>query len=396
MSEERMKILQMLADGKITADDAAKLLDAIAEPRRPAAPGGAFAEDIKRTVEGVLQAIPKESIDDVRDVVREVVREGRDVAHEWRRWAHRGWGGRWGGKFSISFGEGHVATAPFEDVRATSANRLVLRNTRGDVRLSQSADGQLRVRAQRRVRAPDPRDAERLAERLPIEIREEGDAVVVEGPGARPFHERIRVDFDIEVPERMATDLHLIRGDVHVATLAQALAVSVVRGDVHVDNCGSIAAQLTSGDITVRHAGGDVAVQTTRGDVAVAGASGDAAISTRRGDISLRSDLAGHIAISAMRGDVALRVGRFAAGGTAAIKTLHGDVVVAVPPSASCRFDASTLSGNVRTSLPLREVVADRRRLSGVLNAPDVAVAVSTTHGDIALQALEPETAVKP
>jgi DUF4097 and DUF4098 domain-containing protein YvlB len=139
-----------------------------------------------------------------------------------------------------------------------------------------------------------------------------------------------------------------------------------------------------------------VAVQTTRGDVAVAGASGDAAISTRRGDISLRSDLAGRIAISTMRGDVAVRIGRFAAGGAAAIKTMHGDIVVAVPRSASCRFDASTLSGEVRTSLPLREVSSDRRRLSGILNAPDVAVAASTTHGDIALQALEPETAVKP
>jgi DUF4097 and DUF4098 domain-containing protein YvlB len=272
---------------------------------------------------------------------------------------------------------------------------MVLRNTRGDVRLSQSADGQLRVRAQRRVRAPDPREAERLAERLPIEIRDEGDTVVVEGPGARPFHERIRVDFDIEVPERMAAALHLIRGDVQ-ATLAQALAVSVVRGDVHVDRCGGIAAQLTSGDIKVAHAAGDVAVQITRGDVAIAGASGDAAISTRRGDIALRSDLAGRIAISAMRGDVAVLVGRFAAGGSATIKTMHGDIVVAVPLSASCRFDASTLSGDVRTSLPLRDVVSDRRRLSGILNAPDVAVAASTTDGDISLQALEPAAAVIP
>ncbi|MFC1800379.1 hypothetical protein ACFL2Z_05705, partial [Candidatus Eisenbacteria bacterium] len=41
MDEDRMQILKMLEEGKITSDDAAKLLDAM-EPDRPAesAPGG--------------------------------------------------------------------------------------------------------------------------------------------------------------------------------------------------------------------------------------------------------------------------------------------------------------------------------------------------------------------
>lgn len=392
MQEERMKILQMLADGKITAEDAARLLDAIADRRPTASPGPGFADEIKRTVEDVIQSIPKESIAEVKDALREVYREGRDAAHHWRRWAHKGWGGKW----SLTFAEGHTAATPFEETRPTTANRLVLRNTRGDVRLSPAGDGQVRVKALRRVWAPDQREAERLAERLPIEIREEGEALIVEGPGARPFHERIRVDFDIEVPERLSVEVHLIRGDVHVGTLARALAVSVVKGDVHVDSCAGIAAQVTSGDISVRHCAGDAAIHSTRGDVQLTQASGDAAVTTRRGDVSLRSDRGGRVAISAMRGDISVRIRAFAAGGSAAVRTLHGDVSVAVPASARCRFDASTHSGDVHSSLPLKEVVADRRRLSGVLNTPDVEVAVSTTHGDVTLLALEGEAAVAP
>jgi hypothetical protein len=390
MSEERMKILQMLADGKITAGDAAKLLDAVAEQPPPASTGAALADEVRRTIDGVMQSIPRESIADVKDALREVYREGREAAHQWRRWAHKGWGGKW----SFSFGEGHMAAAPFQDERATTASRLVLRNTRGDVRLSPSADDQVRVKALRRVWAPDPHDAERIAERLAIEIREDGATLLIEGPGARPFHERIRVDFDIEIPQRLAAEVHLVRGDLQAGALMQPLAVSVVKGDVHVDGCAGITAQVTSGDISVRHCAGDAAIHTTRGDVALSQASGDAALTTRRGDVSFRIEHAGSVAISTMRGDIAVRIREFAAGGSAAIRTLHGDVSVAVPVSARCRFDASTLSGDVRTALPLREVVSDRRRLSGILNAPDIAVAVSTTHGDIRLAALETEAAV--
>ncbi len=199
-----------------------------------------------------------------------------------------------------------------------------------------------------------------------------------------------------EVPERLSVEVHLIRGDVHVGTLARTLAASVVKGDVHVDGCAGIAAQVTSGDISVRRCAGDAAIHSTRGDVQLTQASGDAAVTTRRGDVSLRSDRGGRVAISAMRGDISVRIREFAAGGSAAVRTLHGDVSVAVPASARCRFDASTLSGDVRSSLPLKEVVADRRRLSGVLNTPDVEVAVSTTHGDVTLLALEGEAAVAP
>ncbi|MCC7118185.1 MAG: hypothetical protein IT310_06635 [Anaerolineales bacterium] len=37
-SEERMKILKMIEEGKISADEAAKLLAALSEPRRPGFP----------------------------------------------------------------------------------------------------------------------------------------------------------------------------------------------------------------------------------------------------------------------------------------------------------------------------------------------------------------------
>jgi len=210
MSEERMMILRMLQEGKITADEAARLLDALGGQPRAAASSAAgsgpgIGDEVRKAVEDVVRAIPKESIDDARDVIRETVREGVSIARETarlareaRHWAPRGWG--W--HFHPGGAGGHHATAPFADVRPTSASHLIVRNTRGDLRLSRSPDGQLHVRATRRVWAPDAGEAQRLADRLPIEIHEEGSTITVEGPGARPFHERLRVDFDIAATVR--------------------------------------------------------------------------------------------------------------------------------------------------------------------------------------------------
>ena len=390
MSEERMKILQMLAVGKITADDAAKLLDAIAEPKRAAPPGAAFVGDVRRAVEDVIQSIPKESLEEVKDVLRETLREGREAAHHWRHWARGGWGAR----MAATLGGGHEASAPFEDARATSATRLVVRNTRGDVRLSLSPDGHLRVRAQRRVWASDARDAERLADRLPIAIREAGEVITVEGPGARPFHERLRVDFDIAVPAALQVEVHLVRGDVLAEALPRDLTISLVKGVVRAADCGRVTVQNVSGDVIVQQAHGDVAVRVIRGDLSIAGASGDVTAATKRGDVSVRASAAGRVEISTVRGDVDLRAGTFSTGGDATVHTVNGDVAVQLGPQARCRIEAMTVAGDVSSALPLQDVRADRWHLAGTLGAPDVSVRISATRGDITLAPLETEAAV--
>ena len=57
MSEDRARILRMLADGKISADEAERLLDAL-ESRKPEA-GGPSAPVIKGDPTPLLNALPK-------------------------------------------------------------------------------------------------------------------------------------------------------------------------------------------------------------------------------------------------------------------------------------------------------------------------------------------------
>ncbi|MGH2403605.1 MAG: DUF4097 family beta strand repeat-containing protein [bacterium] len=403
MSEERMMILRMLQEGKITADEAARLLDALGGQPRAAASSAAgsgpgIGDEVRKAVEDVVRAIPKESIDDARDVIRETVREGVSIARETarlareaRHWAPRGWG--W--HFHPGGAGGHHATAPFADVRPTSASHLIVRNTRGDLRLSRSPDGQLHVRATRRVWAPDAGEAQRLAERLPIEIHEEGSTITVEGPGARPFHERLRVDFDIAAPEGLEVQVHLVRGDITAEGLARDLALTLVKGAVRTADCGRVTVEGVSSDVDLERSGGDAAVRVIRGDVRVAQAAGHIAVATKKGDVAISVETAGRLDAASVKGDVRVQARTFAAGGGADLHTVKGDVTLSLGPTARCHIDAAAVSGDVSSRLPLTESHRDRRGLSGVLNAPDASVRVRTTRGDIALTPLHGEAAVQ-
>lgn len=56
MNEDRKRILAMLADGKITADEAERLLDALGRPPSLAAPNGASASNAPKYFRVVVEA----------------------------------------------------------------------------------------------------------------------------------------------------------------------------------------------------------------------------------------------------------------------------------------------------------------------------------------------------
>lgn len=385
MSEERMMILRMLQEGKITADEAARLLDALGEQPRAAGPGAGIADEIRHAVEDVVRAIPQESIDEAKDVIRETVREGVKIAREARRWGRH----EWGWKIHAAVSGGHHATAPFGDVRATSATHLIFRNTRGDLRLSRSPDGRLHVRATRRVWAPEAGEAQRLADRLPIEIYEEGNTITVEGPGARPFHERLRVDFDIAVPDALDVDANLVRGDVTAEGLARDLALTLVKGDIRTADCARVEVESASSEVDLQRSRGDATVRVIKGDVKIAQTGGHIAVSTKRGDIAVVVETAGRLNAETVRGDVRIRARECARDGAVNIHTVSGDVLISLGPAARCRIEAGAVSGDVSAEFPLSESSLDRRALRGVLNAPDATVRVRTTRGDIRFDLLK-------
>jgi hypothetical protein len=141
---------------------------------------------------------------------------------------------------------------------------------------------------------------------------------------------------------------------------------------------GAFSTKTASGDVTVEAAGGDVDVKTASGDVSLGSVKGRANVNTMSGDVAL-DEAPGPVSAHTMSGD--LRVERLASG-AAELRTMSGDIVASVRPGATLWIDASSMSGEVSSDLP----VSDSAPAGGTT---DIELRASSMSGDIDLRRAE-------
>ena len=140
---------------------------------------------------------------------------------------------------------------------------------------------------------------------------------------------------------------------------------------------GTFSTKTASGDVTVE-AAGDVDVKTASGDVSIGAVAGRANVNTMSGDIVV-DEAAASVSVHTMSGD--LRIERLASG-TAEMRSMSGDIVATVRPGATLWIDASSMSGEVSSDLP----VSDTAPSGG---GTDIELRASSMSGDIDLRRAE-------
>jgi hypothetical protein len=216
----------------------------------------------------------------------------------------------------------------------------------------------------------DGGDASRAAvESARQELRSVGDGhrLVIEVP------RRPRL-FGSNEPEVLVR-IHCPHGTAVVAKTASADLE--LRG-----RAGAFSTKTASGDVTVEAAGGDVDIKTASGDVAIGAVAGRANVNTMSGDVVV-DEATASVSAHTMSGD--LRVERLATG-TAEMRTMSGDIVATVRPGATLWIDASSMSGEVSSDLP----VSDSAPSGG---DTDIELRASSMSGDIDLRRAEEASA---
>lgn len=364
MDDEREMVLRMLKEGKITVEEADALLQELTEQRAddeaPAAsspPGEAAAADVGQELRTIFQdlvdAIP-------RDVVRELKQAGEALRPGFLH-VVRGLRGLVEGRAEVTA----------EEVMA-AGDEVVLRNAWGDVALGASPDDRLRLRATKRVWAPDEATAQREADALQVEVRRDGRTVEVSVERPMRPHQRARVDLTLAVPSGVDARVDVAKGDVRVDALRGTVDLRVARGDVKLrEHAGPARVAVVSGDVSASRLTGAVDVETKSGDIAIGCVRArEARARTLAGDVELSFD------------DLT--------EGTVSVETVSGDIDLRLPSSGRASIDAVTRSGSIHSSLPLSERTGDRRSLRGVLNGPGAAVRLSAMSGDIELREHRP------
>jgi DUF4097 and DUF4098 domain-containing protein YvlB len=333
------------------------------------------------------------------------------------------------------FGDKHESDQTM-DAAFNAGSSLAVMNPRGDVTINgTSDDGRIHVATHREVYARTDAEAESKAQQLAPNIVSTGSSYSLNIPRI----DGARADLVITVPAGTATTVTANRGDVHVASIKNAVSVTANRGDIelaaitgavtaHINNGGSSlsarsvdgpleiqghAQDLTLAEITgpviingeffgtthFEHIAGTIHFHTSRTDLQYARLDGETDISSRSiasdqvmGPVVLTTSnrnvtldrVAGDIAVTNRNGTIDLTAAP--ALGNITIEDRSGSVNATMPENAGFQVDARTTHGDVNTMFQLSTGGSgDTKTLTGTVGAGGPTIRIVTSNYDISL-----------
>lgn len=455
MKEERMKVLEMIQDGKITAEDAVKLLDALGdtaeEPRgegrqrrrngsrqrqrRRRRSGGAdiqveVQERIREAQETLREAMPRarravreampnvnrivreatRSMPDVGEIVQEAMQTASEAVSQWVEDSDR--------KHPEKAVRQFVETTPIQ-----VSDRLSVRTPKGHVTSKIWDRDEVQVDAKISVWGTDEEAVQAFAEQIGVQIQRESGAVQIR-PNV-PKREKgdsirsVRIDFELRHPEKVDLDVRARHGNITLPQIDGAATLNNNRGETVFEGAsGNIKVKQNRGDIAVQHAGGDFIANNNRGSINVGQVGGRVDVKNNRGATRLKN-IAGATTVQANRGAIEIEnpeAGviiqsrgsnivvrpRKPIGDDYAIQNRDGAVDLIIPDGSAVDVHGYVGRGSIQTDLPLSITGVSRTSqvVTGQLNGGGAKVAVELGRGSLSLSSDEeidaPETPTPP
>ncbi len=455
MKEERMKVLEMIQDGKITAEDAMKLLDALGdtaeEPqgesrqhrrngsrqrqRRRRRTGGAdiqveVQERIREAQETLREAMPKarravreampnvnrivreatRSIPDVGEIVQEAMQTASEAVSKWTEDRDR----QYPEKAMRQF----VETTPIQ-----VSDRLSVRTPKGHV-ISKIWDrDEVKIDAKISVWGTDEEAVNAFAEQIDIQIQQESGAVQIRPNVPKQKKDdpvqSVRIDFELRHPEKVDLDVRARHGNITLPQIDGGATLNNNRGKTIFEGAsGNINVKQNRGDVVVQHAGGDFIANNNRGSINVDRVGGRVVANNNRGSTRLKN-ITGATTVQANRGVIEIenpessvmiksRGSKIAVrphkpiGDDYAIQNKDGAVDLTIPDGSAVDVHGYVGRGSIQTDLPLSITGVSRTSqvVTGQLNGGGSKVAVELGRGDLSLHSDEerdaPETPTPP
>ncbi len=388
MEEERLLILQMLRDGKITVEQAAQLLDALrpsaapkdaAESEGPAEKTGtapqphqegatdqrldaeAFRQSMKETAQNISESV-RSALGEagLGDDLRRTIADAVDSAMRGLRVSLRGLRDL-GSGVSVVVGESlrgvgdlfseggtpHISSWSWQG-KIPAVGVFALHNPNGDVTIEGAEVEAASVKAV--IRAWEKADG--TVPPVPITVEEGGQVVRIRTRVGERIHfgHMPRVDFQITLPRGVNVEIHTVNGDVRLEGTGASLTVRSVNGD--------LTARQLAGELSVHTVNGDVSAEMTRAD---------------------------RIEIQSVSGDVVCRVAA-PFSGRADLQSVSGDMELYLPSASDFTAEMQALSGDLDCRLPHVQLERRRRVLSLRVGSGHGHLRMKTISGDLVVR----------
>ena len=347
MTEERRRVLDMLSEGKVTVEEAERLLEALQDTHR-------VKTRKRRRINAPISPIP--GVGALQDTL-EGLEEGLEGLEE----SLSGWS-----ESENDARDKDGKTSMRDDTFAVGDNpRLVVRGFNGRIRVHAGEPGSIRVRA--KLKKPHE---------IKYSAAQEGDLITVEAKPDRQsegfLHGLSRqhsgANIEVTVPVATSVDLATSNGPVELQGTESSGVVQTKNGPIRVEKFkGDLNATTKNAPITVKTLSGSAELSTSNGRVSIEDAHGRFDARTTNGSIKFQ--------------------GSIEPGNGSTLYTTNGNIKVALDADPSLKLTAATVNGRVRCEIPsFVASVNKRHKLQGTIGEGEAELIAKTVNGSIAIQ----------
>lgn len=268
--------------------------------------------------------------------------------------------------------------------------KVSLVNISGDVDVESWDKAEVKIEAVKVSKASSLERARENAEKVTIEVTEEGNMLRIETqyPKMRFKSLNVSVDYHLFIPDRAAIKVKSVSGDVTLQKIGGAAEVDVVSGDVEVMKAAKgLDCKSVSGDIELQGITGDAFLKTVSGDITVEQLVGSVEAETISGDLELSGvSKAKLVKANVLSGSITYQ-GTISPEGKYELKSHSGEIEMLLPSDSAFDLEAKTFSGDIESDF---EIVVtgkfSKKKIQGTVNGGGGAVILSTFSGDISLK----------
>jgi DUF4097 and DUF4098 domain-containing protein YvlB len=282
-----------------------------------------------------------------------------------------------------------------KDFVVLPGGRLRVDSEGGNISVTPSTDGVVRVVARETVRADTDQAADEILSKLRLSIEQKGRDVTAYARYEEPsvgFHfgswPPVEVDFVVTVPASFAAELTTSGGNVSVGDLAGSVRAHTSGGDIGLGKLGGeVTASTSGGNVSLEEGDGAVNLRTSGGQIKVGRSSGPTDLNTSGGNVDI-GEVEGPLRASTSGGD--MRAGfEGPLRGDCELKTSGGTVTVTVDRTAGFDLDASTSGGSVNAdglTITIERGGFGKSHLTGNVNGGGPRLMLHSSGGDIDLK----------
>ena len=406
MKEEIARINKLVAEGKLSPEDAADLIDAFynSEQDEPAYSGAtssgsngqAKAEESEATEQKAYSGESRPR-DPFRAIIDTVERLGKEVTEnvDWkevtdsaRTNAKKGLDALKSGLEEVSKGRFNINwlfSTTTREVRLPlsikAGQTLKIENGSGHVTvLPDSVESYVVARAKFRGATQD--DAKAKADAYTLVVESSDHAIEVK----QPHVTGLEVDLDIYVAATPAIEVKSEAGHVTVKDTKNSCRINSTDGRIDLSGLeGPIEVQAYSGDVYVENShASNVLIENKAGNISVDKVTGNMNLRSASGNVSIRNSSGKTIAVEAVSGDISIDVVEPVTG-SMSVRTVNGNAWISVPDGSDARVAVTTLRGLAETSIELQERAQNDQRITGRLGEGNGNIDISAVTGNVSL-----------